>query len=527
MSRVALAALGRDRVGKATRTGIMTASTGTTSGRIFMSYRREETAYPAAWLFDRLASHFGRDQIFKDVDSIELGDDFVEVITTAVGSCEVLLALIGTRWLTITDQDGHRRLDNPGDFVRLEIEAALTRNVRVIPILVDEARMPRADELPASLARLARRQALELSPGRFDADTRRLLRVLDRTISEAQEEARQEAERAARDREKIEQLQGQIRERAAAQDWDAVVAVNDELAVLDPAADDPDALASMAREQITRRHQAAEAADQREADERTRRDAGKASPGSAEPQPVPPRLAAPQTAPVTPASAEAAPVAGRPAGPDLPQDLASAKDVPATALTRPAGETTQLPAHRARSAARLVDAGFIILVIPLCVIALEALIRPQTFLIWPWWVIIVASILGIAVTLGGAGQHAVPASILLWVMTWSAVYSLSVIGTSHSLSSTLIAVLSTECIVAAVVSVALCIWIVVLLPKGIRSVDLFLAIFMGCFSVALVLAAVALHTGKPGVWAAVGVMTLTAALGVILTLIRAHRPSAA
>ena len=81
-------------------------------------------------------------------------------------------------------QDGRRRLDDPDDFVRLEIEAALTRNVRVIPILVDGARMPRADELPPSLAGLVRRQALELSPARFDFDTSRLLKVLDRTLAE-------------------------------------------------------------------------------------------------------------------------------------------------------------------------------------------------------------------------------------------------------------------------------------------------------------------------------------------------------
>jgi hypothetical protein len=86
------------------------------------------------------------------------------VITAAVGSCDVLLALIGNDWLTITDEDGRRRLDDPADFVRLEIEAALARNVRVIPILVEGARMPRAVELPASLAGLVRRQALELSP---------------------------------------------------------------------------------------------------------------------------------------------------------------------------------------------------------------------------------------------------------------------------------------------------------------------------------------------------------------------------
>lgn len=173
----------------------MTDSAGGAPLRIFMSYRREDTGWAAGWLFDRLASHFGRDQIFKDVDSIELGDDFVEVITTAVGSCHALLALIGDRWLTVTDQDGQRRLDNSSDFVRLEIEAALTRGVRVIPILVDGARMPPADRLPPSLAPLARRQALELSQNRFGGDFQRLLPVLDRTIATAQQE-RQRAEEA-------------------------------------------------------------------------------------------------------------------------------------------------------------------------------------------------------------------------------------------------------------------------------------------------------------------------------------------
>ncbi len=162
----------------------MVASPPAAAGRIFISYRREETAYPAGWLYDRLADRFGGGQVFKDVDSIQLGDDFVEVITSAVGSCDVLLALIGDQWLTITDEHGRRRLDDPDDFVRLEIEAALTRNVRVIPILVDGARMPRADELPGSLARLVRLQALELSPARFDFDTGRLLKVLDRTLAE-------------------------------------------------------------------------------------------------------------------------------------------------------------------------------------------------------------------------------------------------------------------------------------------------------------------------------------------------------
>jgi hypothetical protein len=152
--------------------------------RIFISYRREETAYAAGWLFDRLAERFGADQIFKDVDSIELGDDFVAEINRAVGSTDVLLALIGDRWLTVADDNGVRRLDHGDDFVRVEIEAAIARDVRIIPILVDGATMPRSDELPRSLTPLARRQALELSPSRFESDTSRLLTVLERTLAE-------------------------------------------------------------------------------------------------------------------------------------------------------------------------------------------------------------------------------------------------------------------------------------------------------------------------------------------------------
>jgi len=221
----------------------MADSAARSAGRVFISYRREETAYAAGWLFDRLADRFGRGQIFKDIDSIQLGDDFVEVITTAVGSCDVLLALIGEQWLTITDEQGTARLDDPDDFVRLEIEAALTRNVRVIPILVAGARMPRPDLLPPSLAKLARRQALELSPSHFESDTRRLHKVLDTTLAEVHAQP-------------VEQLQRRIREHAAAQDWDEVLAVNDELVALDPAAADPDGLAGTAREQITRSREA-------------------------------------------------------------------------------------------------------------------------------------------------------------------------------------------------------------------------------------------------------------------------------
>src|SRR4051794_23971894 len=162
-----------------------TPSASTSPTRIFMSYRRQEAEWPAGWLFDRLAEHFHGAEVFKDIDSIEPGDDFVEVITAAVQSCDVLLALIGDRWLTMTDDEGRRRIDNPDDYVRIEIQAALDRNVRVVPLLIYGARMPQAQDVPPSLAGLVRRQALELSVSRFDDDVSRLLRVLDKTLAEA------------------------------------------------------------------------------------------------------------------------------------------------------------------------------------------------------------------------------------------------------------------------------------------------------------------------------------------------------
>jgi glycerophosphoryl diester phosphodiesterase len=166
----------------------MTDSASEATGRIFISYRRQDSAYPAGWLYDRLAERFGPEQIFKDVDSIELGDDFVETITNAVGSCDILLALIGQEWLDVAGSDGSRRLDDPDDFVRLEIEAALERKVLLIPILVEGALMPLADQLPPSIAPMVRRQALELSPNRFRADTERLLDVMERTLADIHDE---------------------------------------------------------------------------------------------------------------------------------------------------------------------------------------------------------------------------------------------------------------------------------------------------------------------------------------------------
>lgn len=142
--------------------------------RVFISYRRDDSAGYAGRLYDGLCERFGSDSVFMDVGSIDPGEDFVAAINEAVGDSDVLIALIGPRWLSITDNEGRRRLDNPNDFVRLEIMSALEQDIRVIPLLVRDAEMPAADELPAELEELSYRNALELSDERWDYDEERL-----------------------------------------------------------------------------------------------------------------------------------------------------------------------------------------------------------------------------------------------------------------------------------------------------------------------------------------------------------------
>jgi TIR domain len=158
---------------------------GAEGGGIFVSYRRQESAHLAGRLYDRLADRFGEDQVSIDVDTIELGVDFAEEIRRAVAACQVLLAVIGPTWLTATDEQGRRRLDDPDDIVRLEIGAALARDVRVIPILVEGAHMPRRDDLPDSLAGLARRNALLIRHQSFRSDAGRLVTAIERVLAAA------------------------------------------------------------------------------------------------------------------------------------------------------------------------------------------------------------------------------------------------------------------------------------------------------------------------------------------------------
>ena len=148
------------------------------AGGIFISYRREDSQHAAGRLVDRLERSFGRDQVFMDVDAIEPGLDFVDVLDQKLANCDVLLALIGRGWLEARDQSGRRRLDDPSDFVRLEIEAALRRNIRVIPVLLDGGSFPKEESLPDSLKPLVRRQAVRLTHERFASDTEGLVQSL-------------------------------------------------------------------------------------------------------------------------------------------------------------------------------------------------------------------------------------------------------------------------------------------------------------------------------------------------------------
>ena len=148
--------------------------------QIFISYRRNDSSAWAGRLSDGLTSHFDSNQIFMDVDTIEPGSDFVEAIEKSVGSCDVLIAVIGKHWLTSSDEKRRRRIDNPDDFVRLEIATALKHDIRVIPVLVDGASMPRLRDLPDNLKLLANRNALKVTQDRFRSDSERLIGAVSR-----------------------------------------------------------------------------------------------------------------------------------------------------------------------------------------------------------------------------------------------------------------------------------------------------------------------------------------------------------
>ena len=148
--------------------------------KVFVSYRREDSAGIAGRIYDRLADRLGRQRVFFDVDDIPPGVDFVKLLSEQVSDCDLLVAIIGKRWLTTTGEKNVARLEDPRDFVRIEIEAALRRGIPVIPVLVDGASMPTTASLPDSLRSLAYWQGVEISHLRFSSDVRRLIGAVRR-----------------------------------------------------------------------------------------------------------------------------------------------------------------------------------------------------------------------------------------------------------------------------------------------------------------------------------------------------------
>jgi hypothetical protein len=153
--------------------------------RIFICYRRDDASGYAGRLRDALSSQFGPAEIFRDIETIGPGDDFVQAMSRAIASCAVFLAIIGRHWLAAAAPDGTRRLDDPEDHVRGEIAEALKRGVRVIPVLVQGARMPPARELPEPLKGLAARHAIVLDDEGWESDVQRLAAAIRRELPAA------------------------------------------------------------------------------------------------------------------------------------------------------------------------------------------------------------------------------------------------------------------------------------------------------------------------------------------------------
>jgi hypothetical protein len=145
---------------------------------VFISYRRKDSEGESGRLFDDLASHFGSESVFMDVSAIEPGRDFRKAIDLSVTTCTVLLAIIGLEWTDLRDPLGRRRLEDPNDFVRIELASALRRDIPVIPVLVRGAKMPDIEQLPPDLKELVYRNAVELTHARWKSDVQLLIRAL-------------------------------------------------------------------------------------------------------------------------------------------------------------------------------------------------------------------------------------------------------------------------------------------------------------------------------------------------------------
>jgi hypothetical protein len=146
--------------------------------KIFINYRRDDAGGYAGRLADSLAAYFGPDRVFRDVTGIDYGHDFEQVIDAKLAESGAVVALIGDKWASVTNAEGRRRLDDPGDYVIREISAALRSGIPVIPVLIGNTGMPRPADLPESLSDLTRRNAITVTDERWDFDVHRLAKVL-------------------------------------------------------------------------------------------------------------------------------------------------------------------------------------------------------------------------------------------------------------------------------------------------------------------------------------------------------------
>ncbi len=156
-------------------------------GRVFINYRRADTQWVAGRLSDALGHYFGDDRVFRDIEGIRGGADFAEVIHSTLGTADAVIVLIGEDWLDTNDGAGQRRLDNPDDWVAQEVTAALDAGIPIYPVLVDDAVMPAADDLPEGLRRLTRLNAVTVSEQRWDSDVARLAKIVSLDIPSATE----------------------------------------------------------------------------------------------------------------------------------------------------------------------------------------------------------------------------------------------------------------------------------------------------------------------------------------------------
>jgi hypothetical protein len=143
--------------------------------RVFISYRRQDSSASCGRIYDRLIAELGVTNVFRDIDSLAPGDVFAQKIRDCINQCDIFIVLIGKQWLSAVNEEGRRRLDDPADFVRMELLEAAIQGKPVFPTLVEGAQMPSPGGLPPELAFVSHRNAIEITDSHFASDMKRLI----------------------------------------------------------------------------------------------------------------------------------------------------------------------------------------------------------------------------------------------------------------------------------------------------------------------------------------------------------------